>query len=44
MLDEAFDEEIDAAKEAIESGENVVVASEPFGGRRTVVDEAVTEA
>jgi hypothetical protein len=44
VLDEAFDEEIDAAKEAIESGENVVVASEPFGGRRTVVDEAVTEA
>jgi hypothetical protein len=43
MLGELFGERIDEVREAVESGENVAVVSEPFGGRETVVDEAVPD-
>ena len=43
MLGELFDEQIEAVREAVNHRRNVVVASEPFGGRNAVVEEAVSD-
>ena len=44
MLGELFDEQVDEVNDALDNGENVVVTSEPFGGRDVVVEEALEEA
>ncbi len=44
MLGELFGEQVDEVNDALENDRNVVVASEPFGGRDVVVEEALNNA